>query len=289
MECKDQTVLKLSKYMEQVFLSSEYSHDKIGRFLNEHIDPKYLRSNGERCMNELYDAYRAFYEPLGEEWLMSHNVMTRIFRGRPGLFGYVCQLALFEGISAVELLKDGSDVEEYDIFVRVSKRTGEPIDRVRLIGEAMLDELKKDSAIRTRSIRQKISLDKEDEKLAPRVREIASEMYGAGEKRPRKVTVTAVSKIVRVDAHKLTRMKHCIEAMKPYMETQECYWARELVWAVHEIEMRIEPLTLKRLGRLVSLKRREIESCMDELRKIDSEVYDVVHGVLCDYRNSSLL
>ena len=279
-ECKDETVMKLSSFMVQVFLSLEYSHDSIGRYLNDRIDPGYIKGNGERRMEAFYADYKAFYSSFGDTVLMSRNVMARILSGRQGLFAYVCQLALFEGITPEELLHDGSETEDSDIFVRVSKRTGESIDKVRLIGEAILEELKKDSGIRVRSVRQKVSLDKEDERLAPKVASAVSEMYGTGDKRPRKVTVSAVGRAIHIDTHKLNRMKRCMEAMKPYMETQAHYWAREIVWAVRELERRCEPLTLKRMGRLVSLKRREIESCMDELKALDEDRYTIVKSIL---------
>ncbi len=279
-ECHDEQILGLSLYMAEVFLSPNYSHDGIGRYLNNRIDPKYLRSNGERLMSELYNEYKAFYRSLSKEMLMSSNVMTRIYRGKPGLFGYICQLAYFEGVSPEELLHDGAETEDGDIFDRVSHKTGEPLERVKLIGEALLEEIKKDNGIRVRHVRQKVNLDKEDEQLSFKVREIAAEIYGSGEERPRKVTMSAVARVLHVDGHKMKRMKRCMEELERYQESQEHYWARELIWAVGELERRGEPLNFKHLRNLINLRRENIQDSLKDLKRLNTEISSIVISIL---------
>lgn len=278
--CEDRTIKKLAEYMNEVFLSPEYSNDQIGRYLAERIDARYIRSNGERHMYELYEAYMTFYQSLGKQGLMSQNVMSRLFGGRAGLFGHICQLGLFEGIKPEELLRAEVESGEDNIYKRVAIRTGEPIDKVKLIGEALMEEWKKSRAPFLRKERQKDHLDEEDRLLAPKVRAAAEMIYGIGEARPRKVSLSLVSRELHVDMHKLKRMKKCMEELERYQESQERYWARELVWAVRELERRGEPMNFKRIRNLINLRRENILDSLDELRAIDVEIYAIVKSFL---------
>ena len=279
-ECKDRKVRDLAEYMEEVFLSPVYSYDSIGKALGSRIGDNYIRSNGDRKMNELYADYCLYYKSLSENALMSHNVMTRIFSGHPGLFDYICQLGLFIGLSAQELLSMREETGNEAIYARVASQTGETADKVRIIGEALMTEWKRSKMPFLRSERQKDYLDEEDRRLCPKVKKVAEEIYGKGEIRPRKVSLALVSRLLHVDSHRLKKMCRCMETMDQYHETQEQYWAREIMWAVGELQRREEPMNFKHLRNLTNLRRENIVDSLMELKKLDEDIYTTVSDLI---------
>ena len=279
-ECEDQIIKALASYMTEVFLSPEYSHDKIGKALSVRIGERYIRRNGERKMSELYADYRSFYSSLDDSMLMSLNLMSRIFSSRPGLFGHICQLGLFEGVSPQELLGMKEENGDEGIYGRVAKQTGEPIDIVRRIGEALMEEWKRTKVPFLRTERQKDHLDEEDQRLVPQVKAIVEKIYGQGDDRPRKVSLALVSRTLHVDSHRLKKMTRCIEEMERYHETQTHYWARELIWAVGELERRGEPLNFKHIRNLINLRRENILDSLEELKGLNPSIWALIINIL---------
>lgn len=278
--CEDEIIMKLASYMSSVFDSLKYSHDHIGKFLNRHIPTKYVHDNGNRKAYELYEDYTAYYHGLADEDLMSINSMSRILRGHSGTFGNICQLGLFFGVDPSDLLIKGDEGQNDDIFIRVSELTREPLERVHLIGEAIIDELKKDSVQFIKEKRQEDNIDKEDLALLPSVEVTVKKIYGEGDERPRKVSLNAISKPLHVDIHKLKKMERCMAVINQYYESQEEYWAREIVWAVKMIEKNGDTLYNRRIRNLTNLRRDNMLDSMKELEKNYPEVYEKIKHIL---------
>lgn len=279
-KCEDKVIIKLADYMIAVFDSIKYSHDHIGKFLNRFIPPKYIHNNGNRKAYELYDDYTACYRNLPAEDLMSINSMSRILRGHSGTFGNICQLGLLFGVDPFDLLNMGDEAINDDIFMRVSELTGEPLERVHLIGEAIIDELKKDSVLFIKEKRHEGNLDKEDLTLLPYVEATVKKVYGEGDERPRKVSLSAISKTLHIDIHKLKKMKRCMAVINPYYESQEEYWAREIVWAVHKIQKTNESLNIKHIRNYTNIARGDMVSCLGALYRINRAIYHEIKDII---------
>lgn len=279
-KCEDEIIMKLASYMVAVFDSSKYSHDHIGKYLNRHIPSKYVHDNGNRKAYELYEDYTAFYRSLAAEELMSINTMSRILRGHSGTFNNICQLGLLFGVKPSDLLNKGDEALNDDIFIRVSQSTGEPLNRVYLIGEAIIDELKKDSVIFIKEKRHEDNIDKDDIALLPSVEATVKKIYGEGDDRPRKISLNAISKPLHVDIHKLKKMERCMAVINQYYESQEEYWAREIVWAVKMIEKNGDTLNNRRIRDLTNLRRDNMLDSMQELEKNYPEVYAKIEHII---------
>ena len=278
-KCEDEIITKLAAYMHSVFDSSKYSHDHIGKYLNRHIPSKYVHDNGNRKAYELYEDYTAFYHSLAAEELMSINTMSRILRGHSGTFGNICQLGLLFGVNPSDLLDKGDEALNDDIFIRVSELTGEPLERVQFIGEAIIDELKKDSVIFIKEKRHEDNIDKEDLALLPSVEATVKKIYGEGDDRPCKISLNAISKPLHVDIHKLKKMERCMAVINQYYESQEEYWAREIVWAVKMIEKNGEPLNERHIRNLTNLRHDNIVDSLDIVRDIDVALYNTLKTI----------
>lgn len=279
-KCEDEVIMKLASYMASVFDSSKYSHDHIGKYLNRHIPSKYVHDNGNRKAYELFEDYTAFYHSLAEKELMSINTMSRILRGHSGTFGNICQLGVFFGVEPSDLLIKGDEGQDDDIFIRVSELTGEPLERVQFIGEAIIDELKKDSVIFIKEKRHEDNIDKDDIVLLPSVEAIVKKIYGEGDDRPRKISLNAISKPLHVDIHKLKKMERCMAVINQYYESQEEYWAREIVWAVKMIEKNGDALNNRRIRDLTNLRRDNMLDSLDCIRDIDVALYNTLKTII---------
>lgn len=279
-ECEDEIITKLAAYMHSVFDSSKYSHDHIGKYLNRHIPSKYVHDNGNRKAYELYEDYTAFYRSLAAEELMSINTMSRILRGHSGTFGNICQLGVFFGVESSDLLIKGDEGQDDDIFIRVSELTGEPLERVQFIGEAIIDELKKDSVIFIKEKRHEDNIDKDDIALLPSVEATVKKIYGEGDDRPRKISLNAISKPLHVDIHKLKKMERCMAVINQHYESQEEYWAREIVWAVKMIEKNGATLNEKHIRNLTNLRHDNMVDSIEVLKKTDIRIYDLLVSIL---------
>ncbi len=278
-KCEDEIIIKLATYMVAVFENEKYSHEHIGRYINSQIPSKYLYSNGNRRMYALYADYATFYKTMDPSDLMSENSMCRLLGGHRGTYSYICQLGLLLGIDPSELINKGNE-QEYDIFQRVSQITGEPVGRVCIIGEAVIAELKKDSVRFIKGTRYKDSIDQADLELLPRLQEAVIKIYGDGDSRPRKISISQVSKAVHVDSHKLKKMKRCMEFFNQYYESQEEYWARELVWAVKKTERDGDSLSFSHIQDLTNLRRDNMVDSMEKLKSLDRRIYDVLVSLL---------
>ncbi len=279
-KCEDDTITNLASYMVAVFGSSKYSHDHIGKYLNRYIPSKYVHDNGNRKAYELFEDYTAYYHSLAAEDLMSINTMSRIMRGHSGTFGNICQLGLFFGVDPSDLLIKGDEGQNDDIFIRVSELTGEPLERVHLIGEAIIDELKKDSVQFIKEKRQEDNIDKEDLALLPSVEVTVKKIYGEGDERPRKVSLNAICKPLHIDIHKFKKMERCMAVINQYYESQEEYWAREIVWAAKMIEKNGDTLSNRRIRDLTNLRRDNMLDSLDCIRDIDVALYNTLKTII---------
>ena len=278
-KCEDEIIIKLAIYMVAVFENEKYGYEQIGRYINSQIPSKYLYDNGNRKMYALYADYTAFYKTLDTSELMSENSMCRLLGGHRAIYAYICQLGLMLDIDPSDLITKGKG-QDYDIFQRVSQMTGEPVEHVRIIGEAVIDELKKESVQFIKGTRHKDNIDQADLDLLPRLQEAVINTYGDGDTRPRKISISQVSKAVHVDSHRLKKMKRCMEFFNQYYESQEEYWARELVWAVKKTEREGDNLSFSHIQDLTNLRRDNMVDSMEKLKSLDRRIYDVLVSLL---------
>lgn len=278
-KCEDEIIIKLAIYMVAVFENEKYGHEQIGRYINSQIPSKYLYDNGNRKMYALYADYTVFYKTLDTSELMSENSMCRLLGGHRAIYAYICQLGLMLDIDPSDLITKGKE-QDYDIFQRVSQMTGEPLERVRIIGDAVIAELKKESVQFIKGTRQKDNIDQADYELLPRLREAVINLYGEGDARPRKISISAISRILNVDSHRLKKMKRCMEFFDQYYESQEEYWARELVWAVKKSEHDGDSLSFSHIQDLTNLRRDNMVDSLDALAVLDKKVYNIISCIL---------
>ena len=112
------------------------------------------------------------------------------------------------------------------------------------------------------------------------MKETVLKIYGEGDARPRKISISQISKAVHVDSHRLKKMKRCMDFFNQYYESQEEYWARELVWAVKKTEHDGDNLSFSHIQDLTNLRRDNMVDSLETLKRRDSRIYDVLMSLL---------
>ena len=107
-------------------------------------------------------------------------------------------------------------------------------------------------------------------------------LHGDGISKPKKVTVFAVEKKLGLPSKRIsTYLPKCRMEIEKNRETQEQYWAREVVWAVHQVKKKGEILIWRKVRDLTNLRRRDFEVCLpyiDEM--VDVELAERIKGLL---------
>ena len=58
----------------------------------------------------------------------------------------------------------------------------------------------------------------------------------------------------------------CLAEIRKHEESQEQYWAREVVWAVHHIENRGDTVSFRKIRELTNIRRKNLERCMSYIQ-----------------------
>ncbi len=119
-----------------------------------------------------------------------------------------------------------------------------------------------------------------DRETLPLVKQAAEKIYHNDGKRPHRVNVHSVKKELKLENGRLEKMPECMKVIQEYSETQQHYWAREVVWAVHKILESGEDLNWYRISMYTNIKRKALISCLPELKDMDLNVWEQVRGIL---------
>jgi hypothetical protein len=279
--CTDELALRLAEYLIQVFQQPIMldSTTSVGQFLNSKLEwTKYVSPRGEqRRMHVLIDDLRIYYgNRMLEEWKI-HNILN----------GYcwtpveVCQLALFLGITPEELstmtLPPKSQPEIIDEQIHslhdqgmkapeIARRLGLSANTVKPIA----GRYKRSNYPRGHGLvagRKAYDWDAIDAELLPRVQEATDQLRGDGVVRPRRVNATAVKKMLHLPDGQLNKLPRCMALVKRYQESQERYWASEVVWAYGEVLRRGDTMNYKHIRDLTNMRRIDFVACEQYLEQ----------------------
>lgn len=84
--------------------------------------------------------------------------------------------------------------------------------------------------------------------------------------RPRKITYFGAAKVLGMGTRTLTRLEKCVLALKPYQETQEEFWAREIGWCIHKLEAEGQEINYTALRRALNLRRGYIITALPYMK-----------------------
>lgn len=103
--------------------------------------------------------------------------------------------------------------------------------------------------------------DRIDRETLPLVKEAVHKLQGTGRERPKKITCYAVERMLNLPSKRLDLLPRCKQEILQYQESQEEYWARELIWGIEEIQRRGEIVNYKNVRKVTNVRREYINAC----------------------------
>ena len=112
------------------------------------------------------------------------------------------------------------------------------------------------------------------------MKRVIQQLWGDKEERPKKVTVGTVQRLLGIPSKRLQNCPMCTQEIEKYQESQEQYWAREVVWAIDTIQRNGDTLNWTHIGKLTNMRKRDLIDCMPYLRDYEGEYTSIVESVI---------
>ena len=281
-KCNDDKECLLAEYVMNVFEApvNMEADVSIGKYLHSKMYyTKYMAKNGGcRKMKLLYTDFVEYYRNnlhygLTELWHMEKMLEDK----RTNMYE-ICQLAMFLGVledALVEMkMPEKSQQEEFDEKVRKMREQGIGYNRIgRALGVSSLTVRNVGKYVpREKSTykngAKKKDWEKIDKELFPEVQGIVKQLYGIANQRPHRITVCTIARKMGINERSMNNLTRCKAEVEKYYETQEQYWAREVIWAMHELQRAGKEISRTQIYALTNMSKANLISCIPELRQI---------------------
>lgn len=167
-------------------------------------------------------------------------------------------------------------------YPAIAKALSAPYATVKAIGEWRYGTYHKTPKTPLKSGMKPKNWRQIDEDTLPLVKDVISQLQGNGTSRPKKVTTFAVEKILHLSSKKISLyLPKCLAEIERHAESQKQYWAREVAWAVHQVEDGGAALTWRKVRDLTNMRRRDFEVCLPYISDYaDSELAEQILHLL---------
>lgn len=164
-------------------------------------------------------------------------------------------------IHVVELLKNGTAINEVARQLSISSKTVRDI-RDKKISTEKISERGKGGKRK----KDWLSVDKE---MFPVVERTISTLGGKAEERPVRITVSGIARHLELPDKFFNNLPLCRKKIEEHCETQEAYWARELVWALQCIQKDSLPLNWKHIRNLTNMKKENAVRGLEHVKDME--------------------
>lgn len=151
-------------------------------------------------------------------------------------------------------------------YPEIARRLSAPYDTVKAIGEQKYKAYRKESKKPLKCGAKAYNWQQIDRDTLPLVKEAVRQLQGDEVSRPKKVTVFAVEKMLNLPSKRISLyLPMCKAEIKKHEESQERYWAREVVWAVNKIIREGDVLNWKHIRNLTNMRKCDFIACIPYL------------------------
>ena len=278
--CDDEREIAFTQYVVDVFRRKVDMQNTlaVGAFLHSRLTDAYVNASGLlRNMVRLYEAYTAFY---GNGMpVMTQTYMQKIFNGYQFDPYFVLQIAYFEGVSVQDVthLPKGVPLSGMDrLYEELSEKHSLDSTIVADIGNTVLKYASKGTRISEKSGPKGIAYDALDAKHLPQVKAVVKRILSdAG--RPEKLSFAKVQKIMGLPPKQLNKLPRCKAYIERHMESQAQFWAREVEWAVGELQRQNKSITLSKIMKLTNMRKKDVWECVAYMR--DANAAEMLHSL----------
>lgn len=234
----DKEILDYSKYIVKVFDAPMGFDNKtpVCAILHKVLKKQGYLKGSQRKVQQLSEDIRDFYSNFGLNNIASFNQVQRVLHGSLYEFLTVCQIAFFLKVPVSKLISatlTQAEITEWTSHKKAVKRDW-------------------------------ISLDRE---IAPAVEKFATDIYNGinTDGRPERVALKRVCREFGLHEQSFENLSKCKSIVDRYSETQEEYWAREIIWAYKQLIEGGKPFYWSDIRKLTGIKKCNIDRVLPYL------------------------
>lgn len=276
--------IKLADYMARIFQADMdmKSEVTIGAYLHSKMPvDKYRSVRGEQRNIALFHSdFMEYYKELEQNHFTEIWQIQKVLTDQRANFDEICMIAMFLEVPVDELvnpiLPEISDEEAFDRRVRelhnqglkypeIAELLGASYNVVKPVGEKRYGS--KTSKKHNKGGCKKKDWNNIDKQTLPKVTAAIKNLQGSRITRPKKITIYAVARKMNVHSKYFDNLPLCKQQILEHYESQEEYWAREVVWAVQKILVEGQPLNWKHIRDLTNMRNDNFQACKPYLAK----------------------
>ena len=150
-------------------------------------------------------------------------------------------------------------------YQEIAQELGAAYDTVKAIGLGTYGTYHYDSPARKERKSKRYDWTAIDNDLLPKVQDIIRSINADKTKRPCRITIGTVERMLNLPKNGLRNCSKCRSEIQRFHETQEQYWAKEIVWAVQTILDTGQQLSRTRIRNLTEIRDSKIPDCLPHL------------------------
>ena len=289
--------IRVAEYMEAVFQANVDMESTVttGAFFNAAMEnTEYLSARGDkRNMTLFYTKFKEFYKDFPDGRSVELWRLQKIITGFRINFFEICLIAMFLNIPVDKLTHmttpEKSQQELFDekvcelhkqgfTYLEIAKALNVSRSTVLFIAKQKRGTHCKSKRTSFKGGVKSKDWSQFDADTLPLVKEAIKRLRGGGVTRPKRVTVSAVEKMLNLPNKKIRlRLPRCLAEIQKHEESQQQHWARETVWAVRQIMDAGDILKWYKVMKLTHLQRKECEACLPYIRDYaDDELTELI-------------
>ena len=262
--CENERLIDFSRYVIDVFRKPINLNNSlpIGKYLHSRLAGDYINSSGlVRNITKLYKDYRDFY---GDEiTTMPQSYVQKIYNGYIFDTYFILQLAYFEGISVNEITQLPNDISLFGVdalYKELSEKYNVDYSIVEEIGSTIQKYTYNQNRVANKSGVREARYDELDEEYLPQVKDVVDAIVSK-QGRPEKLSFAKVTKALSLPQKQINKLPKCKAYIEQYIETQPQFWAREVEWAVSELQSQGNYVNLSRIMKMTNMRLNDIKCC----------------------------
>lgn len=294
---------RLAVYMGEVFRADVNIQLDVaaGQYLHSCMaNTKYRSVRGEqRNIKLLHADFVEFYRKLSDNWFTEMWQMQKVLTNDRVNFYEVCMLAMFLGVPAAELVnmkmpeksqQQLFDEEVYRLhdeglkYPEIAERLNASYNIVKAIGERRYGTYHKPPKVPLKSGAKPQDWGQIDSDTLPLVKAAIRRLQGDGTTRPKRVTVFAVERMLHLSSKRISLyLPQCLAEIRKHEESQERYWAREVVWAANQLMAAGSPVVWRRIRELTNMRPENYRACLPYVANYaDTVMVDQLRSIVKD-------
>ena len=283
----------LARYMAAVF-ESEINLEKdisVGKFLHSRLEgTPYCSLRGEqRNIGKLHQDFSEYYKELSYNYFTELWQIQKVFTGDRVNFNEICMIAMFLEIPVEELVnmrlpekasQERFDEEIYRLheqglkYPQIAEKLGASYDVVKAIGERRYGTYHREPRESKKVGSKAYDWKQIDKDTLPKVKEAIQNLWGDGIERPQKITIYKVERFLNISSKRIsTYLPMCRAEIEKYKETQEEYWAREILWAIEKLKREGKIVNWKNIRILTNIRKKDMLRTLSMLEDKEKQLF----------------